>query len=148
MGSEETDGSNPKVWRYLRPLVRGINPVGLTNLDSENVILISAITLWCDEIQPGDYIEIVDECDLTRWFYGQIIYCKKVSIKNIEPDEFEHSLLRHAHGRDVQIIPTVDDVCDLLTQFYGEIITPDTVVTVEAVHLLNIDIPGYALKVE
>ena len=135
-----------KVWRILRPLTRGIRPCELERLRDHHTTLISIVDNWCQVMEPGDRVEIGDSQDMSIWLYGELISCKKVRIKDISIWVLENALLRHSYPVDFDVVPTVDDISSLLSEFYQEPITVDTVVVVEDIYIDRVDPPNYSLQ--
>ena len=116
-------------WRLLWPFNRLLVGENLEPFINKLVTVVLLVPEWANVISPGDPIELVDRDDLTPWLFGTVIYTKKSFLRGITAQTLRHSLYQIAKPlRRVMF----NDLIELLSVYYDEPVSPDTVVGVIA----------------
>lgn len=144
---QETNGEE-RIWKYLRPMVKYVDPTHLPSLEGRSVALCSAVVGWAENLKPGDTIEIGDMDDLQIWLTGRVIYSRITALKDTSPAEREMCLMRFVYGHGPNQPITVDEACKLLSDAYGRRFMKNTKVAVTVVDITKARPPVYELRVE
>jgi hypothetical protein len=133
-------------WRVLRPFSRFVDSQNLERIKDKSITVFLLLPEWVNMINPADPIELVDREDLQRWVLGIVTFVKKVVMKSALPSDIQQSLVAQLHPKLSPDQVGIDEVCSVLTAYYEEPITLESMVAIIGIQVEDVSVPQYYLR--
>lgn len=133
-------------WRVLRPFSRFVDSQNLEKIKNKPITVFLLLPEWFNMINPGDPIELVDREDLQRWVLGKVTFVKKVVMKSALPSDIQQSLVAQHHPALAPDQVGIEEICSVMTAYYEEPITLDSMVAIIGIQVDDVSVPQYYLR--